>query len=261
MSIHDVSQYFNQTTGGVLKKIARVFQHKSDRSDASHAILDTESRKRKAKKIADILKEFDELADKKILDVGTGSGHIANHLGEYSKNVTSIDIHDERRIKDGYEFVKVKDENIPLSSSSYDVVVSNHVIEHTPDQAKHVENILNVLKKGGLIYLATPNKLWITDPHYKLPFISWLPRRLSEKYLETVQGKEWDIYPLSTFGIHKHFSEHNVSNALPILLKSNAVASLDTMNGITSVIKYLPPWFLQLTGLLSPTLIYVIRKK
>lgn len=237
----------------------KVHKH-SDRSDESHAILDEVSRRKKGKKIIDIVGSFVDLRKVKLLDIGTGSGYIPDTFAESVDEVTSVDIVDERRVKKSYEFKQVTSEKLPFANSSFDVVVSNHVIEHVPDQKKHVEEIVRATKNGGYIYLATPNKYWITDPHYKLPFISWLPRGVSNKYLQLLQNKEWDIYPKSHKDISKLFDECEVINCLPLLAKEQA-NHLEGWNRIFMLLALLPRRILDLSKYASPTLIYVIKKR
>ena len=49
----------------------------------------------------------------------------------------------------------------------YDAVFSFHVIEHVPDILKHLEKAHSIAKKGGLLFLATPN---VDSIQHKLPF-------------------------------------------------------------------------------------------
>lgn len=151
----------------------------------------------KAVKIISILQEYKNLADCRVLEIGTGSGYIAQALGQTSQAVESVDIVDDRKVRDGYNQTIVTDETLPFPDHGFDVVVTNHVLEHVPDQAKHLSEIRRVLKDDGVVYLASPNKWWLTDPHYKLPFISWLPRSVAGVYLRLVKHRKWDIYSVS----------------------------------------------------------------
>jgi ubiquinone/menaquinone biosynthesis C-methylase UbiE len=137
------------------------------------------------------------------------------------------------------------------------------VVEHIPSQKSHIDEIVRVVKPGGAIYLATPNKLWVRDPHYKLPFISWLPRWASNKYLRifTPQG-EWDIYPLSHRTLKRwvHHDNHaTINNALPSLVKNPNAKDLDTWDIKTKTLSRMPHWFLETSKYWSPTLIYVVE--
>lgn len=158
---------------------------------------DKASRHRKAEKIVKILDGHKKLKGTKVLDIGTGAGYIAHALSKQAKDVHSVDIVDDRLIKEGYKHKIVKDETLPYPDKAFDVVVSNQVLEHVPDQHKHLSEIRRVLKDDGIVYLASPNKWWLTDPHYKLPFISWLPRPVAGQYLKLAKGRKWDIYSVS----------------------------------------------------------------
>lgn len=242
-------------------KIRSVLKHKTDRSDASHAILDENSRRQKADKIRLITTNHIDFSGAKVLDIGTGSGHIAEELAKHASEVTSVDVTDERRTKEGYKFVQVKDERLPFPDASFDVVVSNHIAEHVPDQATHLSEMMRVLKPKGVIYLATPNKLWLRDPHYKLAFVSWLPRRMSDVYVKIFHGAEakWDIYPLSPFSIKKQLKDCSINNILPTLIKQAGDKELGRWK-VTKVLKYAPAQVLELSQYFSPTLIYIIKQ-
>lgn len=242
--------------------MSRLLQHKMERSESSHAILENSSRKRKAMKIKAVLAEVTDISKARVLDIGTGSGHIAHEFSNEAKEVSSIDIVDERKERRGYSFKLAKDESLPFDDGVFDIVVTNHVVEHTPDQQKHLREVLRVLKPGGHIYLATPNKYWLSDPHYKLPFISWLPRRASNFYLRILQGAEWDIYPLSPQGLKKMLGRKvEIINALPLLLTTDAAKKLDTWQWARTIARFVPKSLLDLSQYASPTLIYIVRKR
>ena len=150
-----------------------------------------------------LLENERDLKDCAILEIGTGAGYIAHELSKKAGSVASVDIVDDRKEMNGYTYSVVDDEELPFDDQSFDIVITNHVLEHVPDQERHLSEMRRVLRDGGLVYLASPNKWWLTDPHYKLPFISWLPRPISDKYLAVTKGKKWDIYSVSRNKLHK----------------------------------------------------------
>lgn len=169
-----------------------------------------ESREAKSFKMLKILGQYKDLTCCRVLDIGTGAGAIAHALSEHAEQVDSVDIVDDRIIKDGYTQKLVPDETLPYPDGTFDVVVSNHVLEHVPDQRKHLAEIARVLKHDGIAYLGSPNKWWLTDPHYKLPFISWLPRRIASWYLKVTKKRKWDIYSVSLRTLNKLAAEQHL---------------------------------------------------
>jgi len=155
------------------------------------------TRRKKASKIIKILREYKTLEKSRVLEIGTGAGYIAHELSKVARKVDSVDIVDDRLIKEGFTQKLVTDEALPYRAASFDIVITNHVLEHVPDQERHLSEIRRVLKPDGVVYLASPNKWWLTDPHYKLPFISWLPRPVSKLYLLIAKRRKWDIYSVS----------------------------------------------------------------
>jgi SAM-dependent methyltransferase len=59
-------------------------------------------------------------------------------------------------IDDGQTLAKVADE-------SQDFVIANHFVEHAPDPLGTIANMLRVLKNGGVLYLALPDKRFTFD--------------------------------------------------------------------------------------------------
>lgn len=157
------------------------------------------SRKIKAKKIISILKEFKDLKESTVLDIGVGFGVITSELAKHCAKVVGIDVVDARKSMEGYEFKKVKDAHLPFKNDCFDIVVSNYVLEHVKDQKRHISEIHRVLKKGGICYLTTPNKFWLIESHYKLPFLSMLPKGLANYYLRIFRKDipNYDITHLS----------------------------------------------------------------
>lgn len=74
---------------------------------------------------------------------------------------------------------------LPLSSNSMDVVICNHTYEHVPDPHKLFAEINRVLKADGIVYFSAMNARWPMEPHYHLPFIHWLPKKISRAILKT----------------------------------------------------------------------------
>jgi 2-polyprenyl-3-methyl-5-hydroxy-6-metoxy-1,4-benzoquinol methylase len=234
---------------------------KTHKSQTSHAILDSASRKRKAEKIARILRQKKDISQSHLLDIGTGAGYIANHIAQYVGAVTSVDLVDERQVVDGYTFKQVTSELLPFPSATFDIVLSNHVIEHVHDQQKHVDEILRVLKPGGIAYFATPNRRWPIDPHYRLLFINWMPRKMATNYLQTVSKKVWDIKPITTRHLHKYVGkQHAVDSVIVDIIKNPEQYHLDTLKPIHPITRRSPRFVLKAISGVSPTILVTVIK-
>jgi hypothetical protein len=63
---------------------------------------------------------------------------------------------------------------LALPDRSFDLVMSNSVIEHVADHAKFASESLRV---GKRLYCQTPSKWFPVEPHYLGLFVHWLPKR------------------------------------------------------------------------------------
>lgn len=169
-----------------------------------HAVLDLPSRRCKGEKILRLLALSPRATPWRVLEVGTGSGGIAHYLATHPTlrcDVTSVDVVDVRGIHEGYAFHVVDGTALPFADNAFDVVISNHVIEHVGDidaQRAHLRECRRVLARDGRGYLAVPNRWMMVEPHFKLPFLSWLPRTLADAYVRMVgKGTHYDCRPLT----------------------------------------------------------------
>jgi len=102
-----------------------------------------------------------------VLDLGSGAGIdailAAQKVGEKGKVIgvdmteEMINIAKENAKKQGIknvEFLLGEIENLPLKDNSVDTVITNCVINLTPDKAKTFSEAYRILKKGGSIYLS-----------------------------------------------------------------------------------------------------------
>lgn len=169
----------------------------------SHAVLDLPSRRQKGIKIERLLDLAAMKQPLRMLEVGTGSGGIAHYFGTHPDlrcDVDAVDVRDNRLGADGYRFHLVSDTRLPFPDQSFDVVLTNHVIEHVGDaaaQLAHLEEVRRVLRSDGVGYLAVPNRWMLVEPHYKLIFLSWWPHAWRTPYLRmSRRGSHYDCEPL-----------------------------------------------------------------
>lgn len=229
---------------------------------SSYAGMNEATRHKKAQKIIAVLNSKMDLKRADVLDIGTGSGHIISLIARECRSATSVNLDDERVIKDGYKFVQVADVKLPFDDESFDVVISNQVIEHIPPQQQHLEEICRVLKKGGIAYIATPSKFTLIEPHFKLPFLSWLPKHLADGYVRLFKHKQFDVYPLTLGRLVRWLDGRmTVEDMTLAIIKNPELYKLDMMPSLQPLLKRLPLTVLKMLHPFIPSFVVLLHKK
>lgn len=111
----------------------------------------------------------------KLLDVG-GDPAFWDVVG-FDDGVEITIVNNDASVSDArFRFVHGDARNLSqFADASFDVVVSNSVIEHVDDQEAMAREVMRV---GKRFYVQTPNRRFPIDPHYLVPFFHWLPRRM-----------------------------------------------------------------------------------
>ncbi|WP_149195503.1 class I SAM-dependent methyltransferase [Luteimonas suaedae] len=178
-----------------------------------HAVLDLPSRQWKARKVERLLGLDARSGPLRLLEVGTGSGGISHYFGTHPEGgfeVEAVDVVDSRLVYEGYRFTQVTGTRLPFADDAFDIVLSNHVIEHVGDdaeQAEHLAELRRVMRPNGAGYLAVPNRWMLVEPHYRLAFLSWWPERWRSAWLRLWgRGALYDCRPLSRRDLERRLS-------------------------------------------------------
>lgn len=164
-------------------------------SELQDKMLDEPGRRRKAAKIVAVLRHFlgrEDLGGLRLLDIGCSTGFIAEEMAKAGADVVGIDIDEpglakaRERFGATVEFVRCSADQIPVPSKSVDIVLFNHIYEHVPDADAVMKEIRRVLKDTGVVYLGLGNRLGVIEPHYRLPFLSWLPKPAADRYVRAI---------------------------------------------------------------------------
>lgn len=157
----------------------------------------TEKRTAKARKIEHLV---GGVAGKRLLDLGAGSGILSTWFASRGAQVTSAD-RDISTFQPDLPVVRIERADLPFANEAFDLVVFNHVIEHVgppPDQAHILREIWRILKPGGQLYIAVPNRYALIEPHFRLPLLGALPRPVADAMVRKWRKQpRYDCYPLS----------------------------------------------------------------
>ncbi|VAW39812.1 3-demethylubiquinol 3-O-methyltransferase @ 2-polyprenyl-6-hydroxyphenyl methylase [hydrothermal vent metagenome] len=116
----------------------------------------------------DYVKQFVDLNDKSVLDVGCGGGVFSEAMAANNANVTAIDLAGdslevaklhlyESHFKIDYQNQSVED-FASQHESSFDVIVCMEMLEHVPCPQSVVDACAKILKPGGWLFLSTINR-------------------------------------------------------------------------------------------------------
>ena len=201
------------------------------------AVYDKELRYKKAKKICAILAEYygkrargilqpfglqDEpagrnspMAQLSVLDLGCGAGTITAYLSKEFANVTGIDndrsaieyaLHQPCAANLSFHLLDALESGFP--DASFDIVICNHAYEHVDSLRKLLREVRRMLRPGGICYFSAENRLNIMEAHYKLPFLSYLPKAWAHLYLRlTRKGRFYCENLMSYWGLKRLVSE------------------------------------------------------
>lgn len=233
-----------------------------------HAVLNLATRRHKAAKIERLLELGPDGQQLRMLEVGTGSGGIAHYFATHPKlhcEVHAVDVHDSRRVREGYEFQLVSGVELPYADASFDIVVTNHVIEHVGDEAaqlQHLAEVRRVLRPGGVGYLAVPNRWMLVEPHYHLAFLSWLPRAWRSPYLRVRgRGHFYDCEPLQMPKLERMLAGSGFRYRNVCIEALRATLDIERPDSrLSRFVRRLPDGWLQPWRRIIPTLIYVVHR-
>jgi ubiquinone/menaquinone biosynthesis C-methylase UbiE len=106
------------------------------------------------KKEVEIVEKYGK--DKKVLEVGCGTGIILNEVNKFTSVANGIDLSPgmlERAKEKGLNVQVANAKSIPFDDNTFDVVYSFKVLAHIPEIRETVKETTRVVKDGGTLIL------------------------------------------------------------------------------------------------------------
>jgi len=136
-----------------------------------------------------------------VLVDGSGVGTYLSRLGVSSRQAVGLEIELERcrQARQGAgQVVNGAGEFLPFPVDTFDLVVSNEMLEHVQDERAVLCEIIVALKPGGRLALFCPNRGYPFETHgiywrgrYKfgnIPLVNYLPRRWRDRLAPHVRA-------------------------------------------------------------------------
>lgn len=239
-------------------------------SELYPAAAGEKGRLRKARTTLAILEDYlgPDLGRCFVLNVGCSTAVIDKFLAEHVSSICAMDI-DQAAVKTASTGQCPKNltlltgnaQQLPFSDNLFDVVVCSHVYEHVPDAEQMMGEIRRTLKAGGICYFAAGNRLAVQEPHYHLPFLSYLPAFLAHAYLKLIGRGDYYYEKHRTYWGLKTLSKYfDVQDYTVDIIKNPAKYKLDYLIKPGSVRHRVAIFFSMYLLWLLPGYIWILKK-
>lgn len=132
----------------------------------------------------------------RVLDMAAGCGTFVLYGLHHGRNVVGVEPEEWKREYYGYKIaaagypqawldriVEGVGEELPFEDGSFDLVTTYQTLEHVSDVRLCLSEMLRVLRPGGVLHVRAPDYGCFYEPHYRLPFLPRMNRRLAKMYL------------------------------------------------------------------------------
>lgn len=165
-----------------------------------------------------------------VADIGCGAGTQCMLWAELGHRAHGLDVNEpllnlgrERADKSGYtvDFRLGSATQLPWPDESMDVCVMLELLEHVEDWETCTLECVRILKRGGVLFLTTSNKLCPVQSEFNLPLYSWYPafvKRYFEGLAKTTRPQlaNFAKYPavnwFSIYGLRRFLADQGLQS-------------------------------------------------
>jgi len=174
----------------------------------------------RGRQVVRLLQQRMALRGRRLLDVGSSHGGMVMALAEQGAQVVGVEI-DPRRSEVGRERIRelgfevewhtgdICDPGLVRRLDRFDGIICQDVLEHVMDPQLAIRHISMLLRPGGFVYVAVPNKyapdFILADHHYKLMGISLLSRPQGVEYFTQATGIPGEHYGVGYYRTEKYY--------------------------------------------------------
>ncbi|MBK8970216.1 MAG: class I SAM-dependent methyltransferase [Hahellaceae bacterium] len=246
---------------------SKEYRYQENLLQKSPILMDADHKKNKVDKMLAILDHANLQGRGLAVDVGCSVGFFCKAIASQFEQVVGLDIDQgaleiaRQNSPDNVRFDVADSMALPFPDSSVDLLICNHVYEHVPDAEKLFDEIFRVLSPQGACYLGAASRLTLIEPHYHLPFLSWLPKPLAHRYMQLFgKGSEYYENLRTYWGIRRLVSRFELQDfTLKVITEPDTYCARDMIRK-GGLIDKIPRGVWQLFYALLPSYIFILRK-
>lgn len=207
-----------------------------------------------------------DVRNKRVLDVGFGSGGVATAFNLAGAVVYGVDVEPDLKPIADKNLVANKASadlriyngtELPFEDNFFDYIVCSAVLEHVSFPVQVLKEMFRVLKSGGRMWLALPNRYAPKETHTLAYFVSYMPRPMASWYLKLLKRSPLEhdnLHFYSYFAVMRMLKKTGYKYEL--LYKD-----MDEMTGIKKIVaSFLKKFNIHYTILLRQ-LMFILEKK
>lgn len=210
-----------------------------------------------------------------VLDAGSGWGEYTSALAKHFGSVVGVEPQKDACVYAVKKYSKQKNltfYNSPIeefnTKQKFDLIISLTVFEHIANKKAFYDKIFSLIKPNGIIYITAPNKYWIFEQHYGLPFLAWLPLPIANTYLKITKGinsYEDCSYAFGYQGMKNFFNQYKCSYSFVLPFnEDSAYFGLNNSNNLAIFVRKLGINLIRFNPIfwnISKGFIMIIKKK
>ena len=171
-----------------------------------------------------------------ILDFGCGTGWLSERLAEFGR-VSGVDLAADviaaaQSRAPHIRFLNGDLFQVPLPNAYYDIVISQEVIAHIPNQKAYLDLVANLIKPTGYLILTTPNKFVMKRSDWPPQPAEHIDQWLSMADLKRLLRSRFRILSMSTInplghrGILRLLNSYKINKLLGKVISNKNLESL-----------------------------------